>query len=273
MLRVKLGEMRRTAPTASASRPARCAGSAPRRFAIRAAASRAAAALRRRQGGRRRRTLGLETIGDLLEHLPRDRREARAIGELIARGDRDARRRGPADRPAAGAPARDAAARRGDRRRRHRHAEGHVLQPAVARRALPARHAARAARQARRRNRFRVQAHAPTERGADRPRGGRVAHYPATEGSPRPRSSRWCTRTPRLRRRARAAAAARAARERLPDRAARSGRPLPAPSDDQERAGAGSRSTSCCSPSSRCCGAARADRRARVAPVLTGRAS
>ena len=27
-------------------------------------------------------TLGLHTIGDLLEHLPRDRREARTVGEL-----------------------------------------------------------------------------------------------------------------------------------------------------------------------------------------------
>ena len=29
-------------------------------------------------------TLGLETVRDLLEHLPRDRREARSVGALIA---------------------------------------------------------------------------------------------------------------------------------------------------------------------------------------------
>src|SRR5437588_10019886 len=29
------------------------------------------------------RTLGLDTVGDLLEHLPRDRREARAVAELV----------------------------------------------------------------------------------------------------------------------------------------------------------------------------------------------
>src|ERR1700749_4819095 len=28
--------------------------------------------------------LGLNTVGDLLEHLPRDRREARAVAELLA---------------------------------------------------------------------------------------------------------------------------------------------------------------------------------------------
>src|SRR5437868_8347139 len=27
--------------------------------------------------------LGLETVGDLLEHLPRDRREARAVAQLV----------------------------------------------------------------------------------------------------------------------------------------------------------------------------------------------
>jgi ATP-dependent DNA helicase RecG len=28
-------------------------------------------------------TLGLSTVGDLLEHLPRDRREARAVAQLV----------------------------------------------------------------------------------------------------------------------------------------------------------------------------------------------
>ena len=42
----------------------------------------AAAEGRRGQGGRAASALGLETVGDLLEHLPRDRREARAVAQL-----------------------------------------------------------------------------------------------------------------------------------------------------------------------------------------------
>ena len=64
--------------------------------------------------------LGLVTVGDLLEHLPRDRREARVGGPARRRGDGHGRRGGALDRLAAGAPARDAAARRGHGGRRHR---------------------------------------------------------------------------------------------------------------------------------------------------------
>ena len=80
-----------------------------------------------------------DTVGDLLEHLPRDRSEARTIAELGA-GEvatvvvevrsitsRPVRRRG------------HEAARRGDRRRRDRRDEGDVLQPAVAASASTAR--------------------------------------------------------------------------------------------------------------------------------------
>jgi ATP-dependent DNA helicase RecG len=36
------------------------------------------------KAGRAAETLGLRTVGDLLEHLPRDRREARAVGQLVS---------------------------------------------------------------------------------------------------------------------------------------------------------------------------------------------
>src|SRR6267154_3872988 len=39
--------------------------------------------LRGQKAQRAAETLGLHTIGDLLEHLPRDRREARTIAELV----------------------------------------------------------------------------------------------------------------------------------------------------------------------------------------------
>ena len=41
--------------------------------------------------------LGLLTVGDLLEHLPRDRREARTVADAGARRHRDGRRRGALD--------------------------------------------------------------------------------------------------------------------------------------------------------------------------------
>ena len=46
----------------------------------------------------RRGARACETVGDLLEHLPRDRREARTVGDARARRDGDGRRRGPRDR-------------------------------------------------------------------------------------------------------------------------------------------------------------------------------
>ncbi|HTW11699.1 MAG TPA: DEAD/DEAH box helicase [Solirubrobacteraceae bacterium] len=124
--------------------------------------------------------LGLETVGDLLEHLPRDRREARAVGELVA-GEtatlvvevqriaaRPVRRRGM--RPLVEATVADESGslrvtffnqpwladrdRPGTRLMLHGKADG--------------------------RGRFTVQGHAPT--GEQTAGSGGVAHYPATDG-------------------------------------------------------------------------------------------
>ena len=131
------------------SRPLDRTSSRPRRSAIRGRLSwPGRSRCRAPRRSRRPQTLGLNTIGDLLEHLPRDRREARAVAELVAGESATIVVAGPHDLLAPGAPARDAAAGRGDGRRRQRLGEGRVLQPAVARAALPGRNAARAARQA-----------------------------------------------------------------------------------------------------------------------------
>jgi ATP-dependent DNA helicase RecG len=125
-------------------------------------------------------TLGLHTVGDLLEHLPRDRREARTIAELVpgetativvevrSISSRSVRRRGM--RPLVEATVAD---------------DSGVLKvaffnqpwlasryPAGTRLVLHGKYAAR--------NRFTVQSHART---AEAVAGaGAVAHYPATEG-------------------------------------------------------------------------------------------
>jgi ATP-dependent DNA helicase RecG len=125
-------------------------------------------------------TLGLRTVGDLLEHLPRDRREARTIAELVpgetativvevrSISSRSVRRRGM--RPLVEATVAD---------------DSGVLKvaffnqpwlvtryPAGTRLVLHGKYAAR--------NRFTVQSHART---AEAVAGaGAVAHYPATEG-------------------------------------------------------------------------------------------
>ena len=125
--------------------------------------------------------LGLHTVGDLLEHLPRDRQAARTIGELALEEtatviaevrsitSRSVRRRGM--KPLVEAVVADATG----------HDEGDVLQPAVARAQVPAGDAAAAAGQ--------VPGPQPLPRlvpRADR-RGGRqlgdeMATYPATDG-------------------------------------------------------------------------------------------
>ena len=128
---------------------------AGRRAGALARPSRLAGRWSRRPADRRRpAALGLHTVGDLLEHLPSDSREARTVAALRAgeqatvRGEvrsisaRPVRRRGM--RPLVEAT----------RVRRHRHDARDVLQPAVARRALPARHASAAARQGRRARRL-----------------------------------------------------------------------------------------------------------------------
>jgi ATP-dependent DNA helicase RecG len=126
--------------------------------------------------------LGLHTVGDLLEHLPRDRREARTIAQLgpdeaatvvvevRSITSRPVRRRGM--KPLVNAVVADASG---------------VMEvtffnqpwlvsryPAGTRLILHGRHKAR--------NRFTVESHAPTQGGIGASEGEAVAHYPATEG-------------------------------------------------------------------------------------------
>src|SRR5947209_9463940 len=125
-------------------------------------------------------TLGLHSVGDLLEHLPRDRREARAVAELVpgetatvvvavrSIASRSVRRRGM--RPLVEATVGD---------------ETGVMQatffnqpwlvqryPSGTRLVLHGKYEAR--------NRFRVQGHARTSEAVAGTEA--VAHYPATEG-------------------------------------------------------------------------------------------
>jgi ATP-dependent DNA helicase RecG len=126
------------------------------------------------------RSLGLHHVGDLLEHLPRDRREARTVAELTAGesatvlvevrsiASRSVRRRGM--RPLVEATVGDET---GVMKATFFNQPWLVQKyPAGTRLALHGKFEAR--------NRFRVQSHAPTsELGAS---DGAVAHYPATEG-------------------------------------------------------------------------------------------
>ena len=124
--------------------------------------------------------LGLETVGDLLEHLPRDRREARAVAELVtgevatvvvqvrAIASRPVRRRGM--RPLVEATVADDTAVMKATFFNQPWLVGKY--PATTRLVLHGKYEGR--------NRFRVQAHARTNEaatGADA-----VAHYAATEG-------------------------------------------------------------------------------------------
>jgi ATP-dependent DNA helicase RecG len=127
-------------------------------------------------------TLGLHTVGDLLNHLPRDRRDARAIAQLVpgevatvavevrSIGSRPVRRRGM--RPLVEATVADSSGAM---------SATFFNQPWLAQRYVPGTrlmlHGKYEAR-----NRFRVQGHAVTADqgvGAD---GEDVAHYPATDG-------------------------------------------------------------------------------------------
>ena len=108
------------------------------------------------------------------------------------------------------------------------------------------------------RNRFRVQAHAHTgDAGVDGD--DAVAHYPATEGLSSTQILALVREhaAPDRRRPGAVAGAALRARERLPDRGGRAARdPLSGGRGGcTSSAGAGWRSTSCCSPSWRCCAA------------------
>ena len=125
-------------------------------------------------------TLGLSTVGDLLEHLPRDRRDARSVSQLVS-GEtatvvvevrsiaaRPVRRRGM--RPLVEATVSDAS---GSMKATF------FNQPWLAQKYPPGtRLALHGKFEAR--NRFRVQAHAPTHEATAG--GDAVAHYPATEG-------------------------------------------------------------------------------------------
>ena len=108
--------------------------------------------------------------------------------------DGDGRRRGALHHLARGAPARDAAARGGGRRRRERADEGDVLQPAVARAQVPAGHAADAPRQVRGAEPLPRPVRTRRRRG----RRGRPARWrptPRRRGSRPPRSPRSCGST------------------------------------------------------------------------------
>ncbi|HZU39654.1 MAG TPA: ATP-dependent DNA helicase RecG [Solirubrobacteraceae bacterium] len=130
------------------------------------------------------RALGLETIGDLLEHLPRDRREARSVAELVAGetatvvvevrsiSSRSVRRRGM--RPLVEATVGDAS---GLMKATFFNQPWLVQRyPPGTRLVLHGKYEAR--------NRFRVQGHARTGEGVGTADGAAeaVAHYPATEG-------------------------------------------------------------------------------------------
>ncbi len=124
-------------------------------------------------------TLGLLSVGDLLEHLPRDRREARAVAELV-----------PGETATVVAEVRSISSRSVRRRGMRPLVEATVAdgsgsmkvtffnQPWLAQRYPPGTrlvlHGKFEAR-----NRFRVQGHAAT---AHATTGDAVAHYPATEG-------------------------------------------------------------------------------------------
>jgi len=124
--------------------------------------------------------LGLTTVGDLLEHLPRDRREARAVAELVAGetatvlvtvrsiASRPVRRRGM--RPLVEASVGDESGTM---------AATFFNQPWLARR-YPAGTGLVLHGKFEAPNRFRVQGHAPTSAGGAGD--GGVAHYAATEG-------------------------------------------------------------------------------------------
>jgi ATP-dependent DNA helicase RecG len=130
-------------------------------------------------------TLGLATVGDLLEHLPRDHREARSVGQLVA-GEtatvlvevrsiaaRPVRRRGM--RPLVEATVADAS---GTIKATFFNQPWLAQKyPVGTRLALHGKYEAR--------NRFRVQGHARTTEsgvGGDGEAVGRVGQYPATEG-------------------------------------------------------------------------------------------
>ncbi len=201
-------------------------------------------------------SLGLNTVGDLLEHLPRDRREARAVARLVpgesatvvvevrAISSRPVRRRGM--RPLVEATVADDS---GPMKATFFN-QPWLVQP------LPGRDAPGPPRQ--------VRGAQPLPRPgprADRRGGGRTATRSRTTRRPRasrrPRSWRWSART-----RARSPTSSSRSRRccgptsACPSAAARSPPSTSRATASRRSAGAGWRSRSCCSRSSRCCAGA-----------------
>ena len=217
-------------------------------------------------------SLGLITVGDLLEHLPRDRREARSVAQL-APGEtatvvvevrriasRPVRRRGM--RPLVEATVADeTGAMKATFFNQPWLADRY---PAGTRLVLHGKYEAR--------NRFRVQAHAQTADSAGAGGSGEVAHYPATEG----------LSSTQILALVRAHADALddvpeplpvvAARARAPARPPRGAgrRPLRQPSASRSRDAGGWPSTSSCWPNSPSCTAAGCAVHSATAPVLAG---
>jgi ATP-dependent DNA helicase RecG len=127
-------------------------------------------------------TLGLHTVGDLLNHLPRDRREARAVAELV-----------PGDSATVVVQVRSISSRSVRRRGMRPLVEATVADDTGAMKAtffnqpwLEQRYpvGTRLALHGKfeGRQRFRVQAHARTNAATSGAGAAAVAHYPATEG-------------------------------------------------------------------------------------------
>ena len=187
---------------------------------------------------------------------PRDRREARAIADLVPDETATVIVEVQQHLLAERAPARDAAARRGHGGGRDRSDEGRVLQPAVARPAIPARDAADAPREVPVAQPLRRPGPRADGRGRDGGRGGGPLpgdRGPVLDADPRARppggdAVRGC-------RRAVAGGCARGARgsptagAHCGRRTSRRARPT------SRRRGGGLPSTSYCSSSSRCCAA------------------
>ena len=124
--------------------------------------------------------IGLRTLGDLIEHYPHDygdRSSADRDRRAPAGRAGDGRRRGP-DGPPAADPAPEPHDRRGDRRRRLRPDERHLVQPGVARRSAQAGRPDAAQRPARS-QRLPARRLRDPRRGGDRRRGRRPDPRPA----------------------------------------------------------------------------------------------
>ena len=220
-------------------------------------------------------TLGLLTIGDLLEHLPRDHREARSVSQLVAGetatvvvevrsiASRPVRRRGM--RPLVEATV----------GRRQRVDEGDVLPAAVARPQVPGGYAAGAARQVRGPRPLPRAGPRPHHRGGGRRGRRRGRPLPGDRGAvldpdPDPRA-RSRGRARRRRRTAARADAGRRAAARAPGRAGRHA--LRVQTTSRRRDGGGWPSRSCCSCSWPCCAAAGCAATARSPRCSTARPS